>query len=183
MTKLILICVLFVILTVRRSTAFGFGIQHFRQSISSRRIWIVDVAAAAAWSISPQTAVAVEDPNISAIKEAKSTLQLLLDNWQRATVDCNYADVPRDLLSTEKKNELLEKASTFALFDKSVSVESCRKTNRIVRQYIGATGIGPLVGIEKKIRKALDLLIDPDRLQDFVLGTLKSNRKLVLTHT
>ena len=107
------------------------------------------------------------DTIIAALQDAQSTLDVLLSNWQRATVECNYADVPRDLLSAENKQLLLEKASTFALFDKSVSVESCKTTNRLVRDYVGVTGKGPMVGIEKKLRKALDL-VDPDNVDDYV---------------
>jgi hypothetical protein len=94
-----------------------------------------------------------------------------LTNWQRATVECNYADVPRDLLSADNKQLLLEKASTYALFDKSVSVESCKTSNRLVRDYIGVTGKGPLVGMEKKFRKALDV-VDPDSLDDYLSGKM-----------
>ena len=62
------------------------------------------------------------------IIEAQDTLDKLLQNWQRATVDCTFADVPRELLEAKNKELLLEKASTFALFDKSVSVETCKTT-------------------------------------------------------
>ena len=58
------------------------------------------------------------------------------------------------------QEQLLEKASTFALFDKSVAVVSCKTTNRLVRDYIGATGKGPLVGLEKKLRIALQFVQD-----------------------
>lgn len=105
---------------------------------------------------------------IPAILDAQSTLQTLLENWERATVDCTFADVPRELLEQKNKELLLEKASTFALFDKSVSVETCKTTNKIVRSYLGATGIGPLVGIDKKIRKALDLIVNVDLVDDYV---------------
>ena len=93
----------------------------------------------------------------------------LLSNWKRATIDCTYADVPRELLESKNKELLLEKASTFALFDKSVSVETCKTTNRIVRDYVGVTGKGPLVGIDKQLRKGLDF-IDPDDLEIYVNG-------------
>ena len=93
----------------------------------------------------------------------------LLSNWKRATIDCTYADVPRELLESKNKELLLEKASTFALFDKSVSVETCKTTNRIVRDYLGVTGKGPLVGIDKQLRKGLDF-IDPDDLEIYVNG-------------
>jgi hypothetical protein len=92
----------------------------------------------------------------------------LLDNWNKAVIDCTYADVPRELLETKNKELLLEKASTFALFDKSVSVVSCKTSNRIVRDYLGKSGIGPLVGLDKKIRRGLDLVEDPDDLDVYV---------------
>lgn len=94
-----------------------------------------------------------------------------LDNWKRATIDCTYADIPRELLEQKNKDLLLEKASTFALFDKSVSVETCKTTNRIVRDYLGITGKGPLVGMEKKLKRGLEYLEDDiDDLDTYVTG-------------
>lgn len=110
-------------------------------------------------------------PPLERLVEARDTFDKLLQNWKRATVDCTFADVPRELLETKNKQLLLEKASTFALFDKSVSVETCKTTNKIVRDYLGVTGKGPLVGIEKTLRNALDLLADPDDLEAYVNGT------------
>jgi hypothetical protein len=100
---------------------------------------------------SPAFAAAPTENPRDAIQQAQTTLSTLLDNWQRATVDCTFADVPRDLLEQKNKELLLEKASTYALFDKSVSVESCKTTNRIVRDYLGVTGKGPLVGLLRGI--------------------------------
>lgn len=100
--------------------------------------------------------------------QAQTTLATLLDNWKRATIDCTFADVPRELLEQKNKELLLEKASTFALFDKSVSVESCKTTNRIVRDYLGVTGKGPLVGIDKKLKQGLNYLADADDLDLYV---------------
>lgn len=74
--------------------------------------------------------------------EAQETLDTLLTNYKRATVDCTFADVPRELLETKNKELLLEKAATNALFDKSASIETCKTTNRIVRNYLGVTGKG-----------------------------------------
>ena len=115
-----------------------------------------------------KAATTINTSLILAIVDAQKTLQILLDNWERATVDCTFADVPRELLEQKNKELLLEKASTFALFDKSVSVETCKTTNKIVRSYLGATGVGPLVGIDKKIRKALDLIVNVDLVDDYV---------------
>lgn len=103
--------------------------------------------------------------------EAQKTLGTLLDNWKRATVDCTFAEVPRELLEQKNKELLLEKASTFALFDKSVSVETCKTTNRIVRDYLGVTGKGPLVGMDKKLKRGMDFLDDADDLDAYVAGT------------
>lgn len=102
------------------------------------------------------------------IVEAQSTLEILLSNWRRATIDCTYADVPRELLEQKNKELLLEKASTFALFDKSVSVETCKTTNRIVRDYLGVTAKGPLVGLDKKLKRGLDFLNDVDDLENYM---------------
>jgi len=114
---------------------------------------------ASATPTSKDSAQAATDA-IASIKEATEALQSLLDNWAKAVIDCTYADVPRELLETKNKEELLEKASTFALFDKSVSVVSCKTSNRIVRDYLGRTGKGPVVGLDKRLRQALDALSD-----------------------
>lgn len=101
--------------------------------------------------------------------EAREALASLLENWEKATVDCTYADVPRELLEQKNKKELLEKASTFALFDKSAAVVSCKTTNRVVRDYIGVTGKGPLVGAEKRMLKRTVVAnrVDPDALEEY----------------
>ena len=147
--------------------------------ISRRRVWIQHVSTFTVGLLSrpPPGHASIGSTSsdnevlIDSIRDAQKTLGLLLTNWQRATVECNYADVPRDLLSADNKQLLLEKASTYALFDKSVSVESCKTSNRLVRDYIGVTGKGPLVGMEKKFRKALDV-VDPDSLDDYLSGKM-----------
>ena len=45
--------------------------------------------------------------DMSLLKEATEVLASLLDNWERATVDCTYADVPRELLEAKNKERLL----------------------------------------------------------------------------
>ncbi len=102
------------------------------------------------------------------IRDASSTLNILLDNWEKATVECIYADVPRELLESKNKEQLLEKASTFALFDKSTSVVSCKKTNKKVRDYIGVTGKGPLVNVDKRmLKRNVAEMVDPDDLENY----------------
>jgi len=120
----------------------------------------------------PSVANAKDQPatnsDVPILKEATEALSSLLENWSKATIDCTYADVPRELLEAKNKEKLLEKASEFALFDKSTSVVSCKRTNRIVRDYIGATGKGPLVGAEKRLlRKSVVENVDPDSLDDY----------------
>lgn len=115
----------------------------------------------------PTKAAPLADNSREALRSARKTLQTLLDNWEKAVIDCTFADVPRELLEQKNKQQLLEKASTFALFDKSVSVETCKTTNRVVRDYLGATGIGPLVNLEKQLKNALDQ-VNPDYLEDYV---------------
>jgi hypothetical protein len=101
------------------------------------------------------------------IQESIDALQALVDNWSTAVVDCTYADVPRELLETKNKAELLEKAKTSALFDKSASVVSCKTSNRVVREYLGSTGKGPLVGLDRALRRGLDQL-DGDEVDEYV---------------
>jgi hypothetical protein len=46
------------------------------------------------------------------LKESTEALSSLLENWQKATIDCTYADVPRELLEAKNKDKLLEKVET-----------------------------------------------------------------------
>ena len=117
----------------------------------------------------PAVTTAVINNPLPELILAQETLGKLLDNWKRATIDCTFADVPRDLLEQKNKQLLLEKASTYALFDKSVSVETCKTTNRIVRDYLGVSGIGPLVGIDKKMKRGIDFLGDIDDVDQYVV--------------
>jgi hypothetical protein len=134
-----------------------------------RSTWIRQMALIGL-SITPTRALAVSsDSTVAAIQDATQTLQTLLDNWENAVIDCTFADVPRELLESKNKEQLLEKAKVSALFDKSASIVTCKTTNRRVRDYIGATGKGPVVGLEKNLRQALDL-IDPDNLDVYVQG-------------
>ena len=133
-----------------------------------RRAVMLSSLSAAAILSSPSPILAATIARDS-IQQAQTTLTTLLDNWQRATVDCTFADVPRDLLERKNKELLLEKAKTSALFDKSASVETCKTTNRIVRDYLGVTGKGPLVGMEKQLKMAMDY-VDADRLDDYIAG-------------
>lgn len=125
-----------------------------------------DEAGAAASSSKTTSASAGDE--IQMLQDGSEALGSLLTNWERATVDCTYADVPRELLETKNKELLLEKAKTSALFDKSASVVSCRKNVRIVRDYIGSTGKGPLVNADKRfLKRVVADTVDPDMLDDY----------------
>mmetsp|Transcript_7622 Transcript_7622/g.20656 ORF Transcript_7622/g.20656 Transcript_7622/m.20656 type:complete len:279 (-) Transcript_7622:688-1524(-) len=144
--------------------------------VQSRRQWMSAIAKTATVVALVETqqpslasaaaAAAPTTPPRERLQEASDALDKLLTNWKRATVDCTFADVPRELLEAKNKELLLEKASTFALFDKSVSVESCKTTNRIVRDYLGVTGKGPLVGLEKAMK--LGMRDVDDDIEDYV---------------
>lgn len=153
-----------------------YSLPHRRKSFSSRRVALSQIGAAfpILTSVSlPYNSVAYAKEaapstvsDISMITDATDALSSLIENWERATVDCTYADVPRELLETKNKDKLLEKASEFALFDKSTSVVSCKRTNRIVRDYIGVTGKGPLVNLEKRLLKT-SLVEQVDDLDEY----------------
>lgn len=141
---------------------------------SSRRTWAQQAFLAAGVVTThistslPSRAHAAEGSKWSTVKapieEATDTLVKLLQNWERAVIDCTYADVPRELLEQKNKELLLEKASTYALFDKSVSVVSCKTRVTIVRDYLGRTGIGPLVDLNNNLKTAVKLLLQDDAM-------------------
>ena len=108
------------------------------------------------------------DDEIQMLIDGSDALSSLLNNWERATLDCTFADVPRELLEAKNKDLLLEKAKTSALFDKSASVVSCRKNPRIVREYLGATGKGPLVNADKRfLKRSVADRVDPENLDEY----------------
>lgn len=97
------------------------------------------------------------------INDCVEALQALLDNWEEAVIDCDYADIPRELLETKNKELLLQKASTSALLDKSVSVVSCRTTNSVVRGVLGRTaGAMPMGNLDKALKGAVDAVLSDD---------------------
>ena len=164
--------------STKRHHAFAFSTSTRDPIHFSRRDWVATGIASLTTAL-PLDSLALaanpypKDPAdlVASIRQASRALQKLLDNWEESVIDCNYADVPRDLLGADNKEQLLEKASTFALFDKSVSVDTCRTNNKKIRDYLGRTGIGPVVGLDKILRQALDLIVDPDDLDAFVQAT------------
>jgi hypothetical protein len=88
----------------------------------------------------PRSVFAAVNPSpeeaVETLISARTTLAFLLANWEKTVIDCSTADVSRDLLETQNKEQLLEKAKTFALFDKDAAVLSCKESNGKVRQFI-----------------------------------------------
>jgi len=107
-------------------------------------------AVAAPIPISPEDAS-------STIRAARDALSILMANWDKSTIDCSVADVSRDLLEQKNKAELLEKAATFALFDKDGAVMSCKEDNKKVRNFIGK-----LKNLDRQFASARDIIIDAD---------------------
>jgi hypothetical protein len=133
-------------------------------------LFLVPTSSASTTTTTKVVEVAAVEQDIQLLKDCLTTLTTLVDNWERATVDCNYADIPRELLEQKNKDMLLEKASTWALFDKSSSVVlSCKRTNRLVRDYIGVTGKGPCVGADKRMlkRQLIDSRVNPNSLEEY----------------
>eukprot|EP00566_Odontella_aurita_P017837 CAMPEP_0113600236 /NCGR_PEP_ID=MMETSP0015_2-20120614/42597_1 /TAXON_ID=2838 /ORGANISM="Odontella" /LENGTH=260 /DNA_ID=CAMNT_0000508475 /DNA_START=88 /DNA_END=870 /DNA_ORIENTATION=+ /assembly_acc=CAM_ASM_000160 len=187
--------VIIMVLLARCTAVNSYSVPTGDDTFSRRKIlsqWGKATTAAASSAIisstltaAPLSAVAARssgltaDEDIQILSDAADALGSLLENWDRATVDCTYADVPRELLEAKNKELLLEKASTFALFDKSVSVVSCKKSNRLVRDYIGATGKGPVVGAEKRmLRRSVADRVDPERLDDYYSGVEKFSQAI-----
>ena len=56
------------------------------------------MTALAATQESPSSSLSTVRTNL---EECNQTLQKLIDNWERAVIDCMYADVPRELLETK----------------------------------------------------------------------------------
>lgn len=162
-----------------------------RQATKSVVALSSQLGVTACWSRAASGAGIISDADPSSwtslradITLVRTTLQTLVTNWERAVIDCTYADVPRELLEQKNKELLLEKASTFALFDKSVSVTSCKTVNNRVRDYLGRTGIGPVAGLENILKEATTLVLSNDLMEvdeiDRILQTIEDiQRELV----
>ena len=65
-------------------------------------------------------------------------------------------------------DETITSDTLYIHYVNSFTVVSCRKNVRIVRDYIGATGKGPLVGAEKRfLKRAVADRVDPDSLDNY----------------
>jgi len=181
-----------------RKQGTNLEVTHAAATTTNRRSWIQRQFLVAFWSQAASAASSgayydgdQQDDASSTwtavradITLVTTTLQKLVTNWERAVVDCTYADVPRELLQLKNKELLLEKASTFALFDKSVSVTSCKTVNNRVREYLGRTGIGPVAGLENLFKQTTALVVSIDSMDveeiDIILQTMEEiQRELI----
>lgn len=98
----------------------------------------------------------------STIQSSVETLTYTLDRWEEIVVDCTYADVPRALLEQKNKELLLEKAATNALFDKSVSITSCKIVTNDLRDTFRRP---PLSNINTALLELLPMMKDETALE------------------
>ncbi|GMH95166.1 hypothetical protein TrVE_jg10359 [Triparma verrucosa] len=124
----------------------------------TRRIALIrgTSATVAALTLEPLPSFAAGTPTSEAAETlvaSRQALSSLLQNWDKATIDCSVADVSRDLLEQKNKEELLEKAKTFALFDKDAAVMSCKEDNKKVRGFITR-----LKSLDKEFKACRDLV-------------------------
>ena len=88
-------------------------VSNFAHRHSRRKAFSIICSLSCAAAVIPLPLAAKEQPAIDSdvpiLKEATEALSSLLENWQKATIDCTYADVPRELLEAKNKEKLLEK--------------------------------------------------------------------------
>jgi len=116
-------------------------------------------------------AAAEEDRLLARLRKGLAGLDYLLAHWEEETTECIYADVPRELLETKNKEALLKAATKFALYDKSDSTVSCKRTAKPVRQYLGLVSADtPLYRVDFLLQKAASR-VDPERLDEYIAAT------------
>ena len=151
------------------------------------------------------------DADLARLKLGLKQLSQLLDNWNEATLNCNYAEVNRGLLATENKEELLDAASTSALFNKGKTMKTlCKRDAEVVRSIMGvasekltkagppaafaAKGLyasldqqneinnaRPLTGIDPVIKRGFKAVEDPESYLDAMERWAQAKAGLVAT--
>ena len=89
---------------------YSIDTHHLHSRRNSLAKAVTSVTAIATLPYAPPVCHAQEthtQSDMSLLKEATEVLTSLLDNWERATNDCTYADVPRELLEAKNKEKLL----------------------------------------------------------------------------
>ncbi|GMH49638.1 hypothetical protein TrRE_jg3672 [Triparma retinervis] len=109
--------------------------QHTAATFTAATVVVPTMVSLLPRSVSAAALPSPEEA-VATLESARTTLAFLLTNWEKTVIDCSTADVSRDLLETQNKEQLLEKAKTFALFDKDAAVLSCKESNSKVRTFI-----------------------------------------------
>jgi hypothetical protein len=118
------------------------GESNFLERVLKRRTALILPAVAIVLGEHPLRAAAEADAlkkDMLKLKVGLKGLNYLLDNFDNETTQCNYAQLDRALLAQDKKSELLEAATTNALFDKDnkYMIIKCKRNPSGIKQYLG----------------------------------------------
>jgi hypothetical protein len=118
------------------------GEAHFLERALTRRTALLLPAVAIVLCDHPLRAAAEANAlktDMLKLKVGLKGLNYLLDNFDNETTQCNYAQLDRALLAQDKKSELLEAATTNALFDKDnkYMIIKCKRNPSGIKQYLG----------------------------------------------
>ena len=118
------------------------GESNFLERVLTRRTALILPAVAIVLGEHPLRAAAEADAlkkDMIKLKVGLKGLNYLLDNFDNETTQCNYAQLDRALLAQDKKSELLEAATTNALFDKDnkYMIIKCKRNPSGIKQYLG----------------------------------------------
>jgi len=127
------------------------------------------------------------------LRDGLQRIEALVEDWDAATLNCRFAEVNRDLLQSENKDELLKEATKNALMSKNAKAIKtlCKRDPEAVRLILGLDSTlnkkssvpsmfdertraekaepkkSPLVGADRMIRRARNT-VDDDDLVDYV---------------
>lgn len=153
-----------------RSSSLAMSAHDDGPSISRRSLLAVGAGLGLLGGINGIPANAADDKSVIKLKVGLKQLNKLLKDWDEVTTLCNFAEVPRELLETQNKAKLLEKAKVNALFDKEgAMVVKCKRNPVPVRAAMGFNEDPgqPLFRADKTIKQAR-AKVDPDFLEDYI---------------
>jgi hypothetical protein len=118
-------------------------------------------------------------------------LSLVVENWNEATLNCNYADLNKDLLAIGSKQEFLDAASKSVLFNKDqVSTTLCKRDAETLRYIMGVGGeknqkSGPPAmfanrGIYDRVQSFPRPLLNIESIMKLALGEIDEDEDIFL---
>lgn len=134
--------------------------------VINRRTLLLLPAAGAVFGTNPLQAVAEADAlkkDMLKLKIGLKGLDYLLENWENETTKCNFAQLDRALLAKDRKADLLEAATTNALFDKDnkYMIIKCKRNPGAIKEYLGlASTEDPLYRAPDMIKRCRKLVSD-----------------------